>query len=364
MQAVQAVNTCFKRIRRLNIQKGMIRIMSVINVGLIGCGAFARGMHIPNLGKNPKFRIHAVMDIDEASAKEVAEETGASYWTTDTDKLLQDEGVDLVVITTRHDSHADLSIRAAKAGKHILCEKPMGMDAAECKSVAEAVRDSGVKYTVGYNRGLAPLVSKARELLSDMPDKKMIYHRLQAPFPEDLWIHDPKAGGGRFVGEGCHIFDLFCELVQAPPVMVYAAGGVFLNPEKVRMADSGIITISFADGSVASTLIASAGCAAFPKEATEVYCGGRAIYIADFKEMEYYGFEGHSQIRLTLDSVDKGQAREIDLLADAVINDTPSPNGIIKAARAAVLSYKVYESLAKGLPVPVAEKEYVFIREM
>jgi len=332
--------------------------MKTINVGMIGCGGFARGMHIPNLKKNPKFRIYAAMDIDQAVADQVAKDTGAEYATTDLHKLLADPSIHAVFITTRHDSHAALSIQAAKAGKHILCEKPMGLHREECRALAEAVNKAGVKYTVGYNRGMAPLVTKAGELLKTVSGKKMIYHRIQAAFPEDSWTHDPKIGGGRFVGEGCHIFDLLCELVQAPPVMVYAAGGTFLNPAIVKIPDSGIVTLTFADGSVGTTLIASAGCAAFPKEVTEIYCAGRAIYINDFREMSYFGFEAQERARLEYGATNKGQAVEIDQLADAIINDTEPPNGLVKAARAAVISFKVNESIKNNAPVPICEAEY------
>ncbi len=334
--------------------------MRKLNVGVIGCGQFVRGMHIPNLLGNPSYSIHATMDVVEDPARKTAEETKASYWTTDVDKILADKEINVVFITTRHDSHAALSVKAAAAGKHILCEKPMGLDADECRAVVDAVRRHKVKYTVGYNRGLAPLVLKARGLLADLTDKKLVYHRMQAPFPADIWTHDPKVGGGRFVGEGCHSFDLMCEMIKAPPVSVYAAGGTFLDPAKVKVPDSAVVTVSFADGSVGTTLIASAGCAAFPKESIEVYCAGKAIWINDFKEMEYCGFEGQERIRLAFDKVDKGQATEIGLLADAILNDTEPPNGVVNAARAALISYKVAESIASGMPIPISQSEYEF----
>ena len=334
--------------------------MGTLRAGLIGCGGFARGMHIPNLEKNPKYTIHAAMDIDAEAAKKAGDDTGAEYSTTDLDRILSDESVDVVFITTRHDTHAELTVKAAEAGKHVFCEKPMGMNRGQCRAVAEAVKQNRVKYTVGYNRGMAPLVTRARNLLAGIPDKKLVYHRIQAPFPANIWTHDPAVGGGRFVGEGCHIFDLLCELVPAEPVSVYAAGGVFLDPAQVTIPDSGIITIGFADGSVGTTLIASAGCADFPKEATEVYCAGRAIHIMDFKAMEYFGFEGPGKHTVELDAQDKGQAAEIDQLADAIVNDTAPPNGLVNASRAAVISFMAYESIAQGKPLALSKSDYVF----
>ena len=190
--------------------------------------------------------------------------------------------------------------------------------------------------------------------------KIMVYHRLQAPFPEESWTHDPAVGGGRFIGEGCHIFDLICELMKAPPVSVYAAGGTFLDPHKVKIPDSAVVTLTFADGSVGTTLINSAGCSSFDKEATEIYCANKAVYIQNFQKMEWHGFAGEKEACMEMDAVDKGHTIELDLFADAITNNTESPNGLIQAARAAVISFKVMESLRSGLPVPIAEKEYNF----
>ena len=148
--------------------------------------------------------------------------------------------------------------------------------------------------------------------------------------------------------------------MDAPPVTVYAAGGTFLDPDTVKIPDSASVTITFADGSVATTLIASAGCPAFPKESTEIYCDNKAISITEFREMEYYGFENQDKVRVELSAMDKGQILEVDLLADAILNNTQAPNGLVKAARSALISYKVNESIATGKPVPITESEYTF----
>ena len=109
-----------------------------LGAGIIGCGGFARGVHIPNILKNPRYRIVGAADINEKAAEEVRQETKADYSTADFEKILEDKQIDVVFITTRHDSHAALSVKAAEAGKHMLCEKPMGLDIAECRRVAEA----------------------------------------------------------------------------------------------------------------------------------------------------------------------------------------------------------------------------------
>lgn len=327
-------------------------------LGLIGCGEFARCMHVPILMKSNKYEIRGVADIFQKSADTMKELTGAAYAVTDVDELLKDEEIDAVLITTRHDSHAELSIKAARAGKHILCEKPMGLSLEECRQVVEAVRAAGVKYTVGYNRGLAPMITMARDMLQNEKGKKMIYHRIQAPFPEDSWTHDPKVGGGRFVGEGCHIFDLLCELIDARPVSVYAAGGIFLDSTKVHIPDSAVVVITFEDGSVGTTLINSAGCPDFPKEATEIYCDNKAIFINDFNHMESYGFQGHKKITMDFDSTDKGHAIELEMFANAILYDKEVPNSLQKAVRAAAISYLVNESIEKKTVLEIKQEDF------
>jgi predicted dehydrogenase len=334
--------------------------MDKVNVGFIGCGSFAQNMHMPLLLQNDKYSIIGLMDINELAAKQACKKFQGEYYTTDLDKLLNDESIDVIFITTRHNLHADLCIKVANAKKHIMCEKPMALNYEDCIKVAKAVRENNVKYTIGYNRGLAPLVTKAKQLLAGLDGKIMAYHRIQAPFPESHWAHIEKEGGGRFVGEGCHIFDLFCRIIGKNPVSVYAAGGIFLDENIVKIPDSATVTITFEDGSVASTLICSTGCADFEKEVTEIYCDNKAIYINGFKELEYYGFEGHEKIKIQHDSVDKGQRTELDQLADAILNDTRSPTGIDIALKGALISYKVVESIKKGKVIKISESEFEY----
>jgi predicted dehydrogenase len=143
-------------------------------------------------------------------------------------------------------------------------------------------------------------------------------------------------------------------------VLVYAAGGVFLDPDIVKIPDSACVTLTFEDGSVCTTLISSAGCPDFEKESTEIYCDNKAIHIDGFRQMKYFGFEGHRQTLLDIGTVDKGQEAEIQMFGRSILEDSPPPNDILVAARAAVISYKVNESIRTGLPVAIAREEYDF----
>lgn len=327
-----------------------------INVAIVGCGSFAKGVHIPNMAANSKYRLYAACDVVEDVAREIAEEYQMAYATTDYKRILEDSRVDLVVITTRHDLHAQQSTQAARAKKHILCEKPMALTLEDCHEGMKVVRENKVKYTIGYNRGLAPLVTKARKILQDKGKPIAIYHRM-ANFITDHWLLDGKIGGGRVVGEGCHVLDLFCVLAGSEPIRIYAEGGAFTQNKSDVVPDTQVVTLSFQNNSIATMLLSSVGNNNAPKESIEIFCGQTTIFIDDFKQMRIW--DGNAPVQtVNLPSQDKGHAIEIDLLADAILNDTPPPNGPENACRAALLSFKVLEAIQTNHVQAIEESQY------
>jgi len=327
-----------------------------VSVGVIGCGSFARHMHLPRMRSDGRYRIHAACDVDEARAEAVAREYGCAYHTSDVERVLGDDDVELVMITTRHDTHADLSIRAARAGKHILCEKPMGLTIEECRAVYRAVRESGLRYTIGYNRSVAPLVQRARDRLMGIGRPFIIYHRMQNYIP-DHWLLEA-TGGGRLIGEGCHVFDMFCVLAGADPVRISGAGGVFTGNPRAIVPDTAAVTMAFANGVAATMIVSSVGCNnGLSKEWTEIYCRDTAITIDDFRVMTV-----HSPAvleRTELPAVDKGHQREIALLADALLDGGPEPNDVVQAMRAAVCALKADEAIRTGATMTLSRSDYV-----
>lgn len=327
-----------------------------INVAVVGCGNFAKAMHLPNMDANSKYCLYAACDLVEPVAKEVAEEYKMAYATTDYEQVLGDSEVDLVVITTRHDLHARQCVQAAEAKKHILCEKPMALSLEDCHQVMRAVKKNNVKYTIGYNRSLAPLVTKAREILAPKNKPLIIYHRM-ANFISDHWLLEGEIGGGRIVGEGCHALDLLCILANSEPARLYAEGGIFSQNKVNVVPDTQVITLSFRNNSLATLLLSSVGNTVAPKESTEIFCGQTTIFIDDLKEIRIW--DGNTPIQtVSLLSPDKGQVLEIDLLAEAILNDTPPPNGPENACRAALLSFKVLEAMKTHQVQVIEENQY------
>ena len=115
----------------------------VIQVGLVGTGNYAKNMHLPNLHSLPSmYKIRAIMNRSGASAAALSEQYDADYCTNDYSDIINDPNIDMVVICTRHNSHADLAIKALKAGKHVLVEKPPALNESELSSLLTVINDS------------------------------------------------------------------------------------------------------------------------------------------------------------------------------------------------------------------------------
>lgn len=315
-----------------------------MKVALIGCGGFVRFMHLENLNRHARFRIHAAVDIDIDAAQRTAEAGGAAYWTDDADRAINDSEVDVVFIATPHHNHADLTIRAARAGKHIYCEKPMGLNQEECDTVAAAVAAHGVKYVVGYNRALAPFTVQAREILARLEAPMLICYRFADWNPYGTsWMIDESLSGGRVIGEGCHALDLLCRLVGQDPVRLYAEGGNFAAPSPTGAPDSAMITLGFPNGSAAVLYLSSVGNNAYPKEEMQITCNNHTIVIYGFERMETYTPEG--QETFSLPAVDKGHWALLDEAASVFADDAPASVGIPEGLRASRLTFAALKSI-------------------
>ncbi|XJZ27786.1 Gfo/Idh/MocA family protein [Bacillota bacterium Lsc_1132] len=138
--------------------------MGKLKIGVIGCGSIAQHRHLPEYKANPNVEIVAVCDINEARAKEIAEQYGAAAYTS-YEQLVKDSGVDAVSVCTPNYLHAPISICALQAGKHVLCEKPMATSSEEAEAMIQAAKENGKKLMIGHNQRFVPSHQKARQLI-------------------------------------------------------------------------------------------------------------------------------------------------------------------------------------------------------
>ena len=121
-------------------------------VGIIGCGFIANGKHLPVMATIEGVELVAFCDIILERAQAAAKQFGTpdALVCTDYHDVLAREDIDVIHVCTPNSSHAEISIAAMKAGKHVMCEKPMAKTAAEAKAMLDASRETGKKLTIGY----------------------------------------------------------------------------------------------------------------------------------------------------------------------------------------------------------------------
>jgi predicted dehydrogenase len=162
-----------------------------IRVGIIGCGKIAQVRHIPEYAANPHVEVYGFYDINQARTQELAKKYGgkafASY-----EELLADPAIEAVSVCAANHAHAEISIAALKAGKHVLCEKPMAISLQECEAMVAAAKESGKYLMIGQNQRLAKAHSKAKELIEQGAIGKVLTFRtIFGHGGPETWSIDP-----------------------------------------------------------------------------------------------------------------------------------------------------------------------------
>jgi predicted dehydrogenase len=205
--------------------------------------------HARCLKKIAAAEIAAYCDVNEAAAASMLRDFGGDYATSDSARIMNDGSIPAVYICTRHDSHAPLAIAAAKAGKHILIEKPLALSLEECEAVAKAVAKNGVSLMPAFKMRYYPLVQKAREFI---PKPHVIVGQMMDNrWADTSWTQDPVQGGANVHSQGCHTTDILRYFADSEPRRVWAAGGAMTHPGHPCI-DQSVAAIQFERGTVAS----------------------------------------------------------------------------------------------------------------
>lgn len=314
-----------------------------VRVAIVGAGAFAKGMHLPNLqALRGTYAVQAICSRTGHNATAAARQFGAAYATTDVERVLDDPEVDLVVVATRHHLHASLALAALERGKHVLVEKPLALTQAELDAIVsffERESEPPILMT-GFNRRFSTHAARLREHLVRRSGPMVISYRMNAGYiPTDHWVHG-REGGGRNRGEACHIYDLFTFLADAAVEEIQATS---IRPESAhfRADDNFVATMRFADGSVAVLTYTALGSMAHEKEQMDVYADGRVYSLSDYRQLT---MTGGSRTSLASAS-DKGQRAELEQLAAAIRGGGEWPIPLWHQVQATEIAFRVEELL-------------------
>ena len=295
-----------------------------LNYALVGAGAFGTAMLVPQMKKrNDRFFLKDVVSRNQVQGGNFARENQVEILTSNLDDVLKDSSIDLVVIATRHHEHAEQVTRALEAGKHVFVEKPLAIDWAGLDQVTKAYREHpGSMLMVGFNRRFSPAVLAVRDLVANRRAPLVIEYRLNAGYlPLDHWVHGAQ-GGGRNVGEACHMYDVFRSLTGSRVRGIDAAS---IDPGQLpyRRDDNFSATLTYEDGSLAHLIYTALGPkTGLGKERIEVFCDGETYVVDDFKKLTR-GSDGN--VIWQSGEIDKGHFEELSRLGDAIASGGESP---------------------------------------
>jgi predicted dehydrogenase len=292
-------------------------------VAFIGSGNYASATLIPSFRKAGA-QLRTVCSIGGLSAFHAARKFGFEQTTTDAGGIFSDSRIDAVVISTRHDSHAGLVLRALSAGKHVFVEKPLALtvtDLDEIERTYLALIRSGRNpiLMIGFNRRFAPHVRKVKSLLSGVKQPKVFALTVNAgAIPLDHWTQDGAVGGGRIIGEVCHFIDL----------LLYLAGSRITEFQRTSIdqrsaKDNTSITLRFEDGSIGTILYCANGHKSFQKERLEIFAAGHILQLNNYRKLIGFGWPGFSKMNLWRQ--DKGQNACAAAFIEAARQSKPAP---------------------------------------
>lgn len=279
-------------------------------LGIVGAGNFTGSTILPNL-KKINAHMKYIASSGGLTATLLAKKFGISKATTDYQEILKDPDVDLVLITTRHNQHAQMVLEAIEAGKSVFVEKPLSITESGLQDIVEAYQNSQVNVSVGFNRRFAPLAQKMKALLGSNETPINITATMNAgALPANVWVHDMEVGGGRIIGEACHFIDL-CSYLTGSSVTAVCMNAMGENP--VENTDNASILLRYGNGSNAVINYFANGSKGYSKERVEVYSQERTLVMDNWRKLKGYGFKSFSRIA---SKQDKGHFNQFGQLVE------------------------------------------------
>ncbi len=311
-------------------------------VGIIGAGNFTSAMILPCLKKTTA-KLKFISSSNGLSGTILAKKYKINNSTTDNKIIIQDADVDLIMITTRHNSHANLVIESLNNGKNVFVEKPLALNEDELEEIINSYRKSGKTLTVGFNRRFAPLAIKMKKILGTNGSPMNIIATMNAGYiSSKSWVHDMEIGGGRIIGEACHFIDLITFLSGSKVKMVCMNS---MGSNSKENTDNASILLKYENGTNAVINYFSNGSKAYSKERIEVFHENRTLIMDNWRKLKGYGFKNFSSAS---SSQDKGHQNQFDLLINSVQKGGGEIIPIDELVNTTKASFAAIDSLKKG----------------
>jgi predicted dehydrogenase/threonine dehydrogenase-like Zn-dependent dehydrogenase len=297
----------------------------VLKYALVGAGAFGTGMLVPQMARRrDRFFLKAIVSRNASQGGNFARANQVEVVTSNIDDVLNDPDVDLAVIATRHHEHAAQMVRALRAGKHVFVEKPLALTWDELSDVVAAYRalEAPPLALVGFNRRFSPALTAVKAITAARRAPLVIEYRLNGGYIAlDHWVQTSQ-GGGRNLGEACHMYDVFRFLTGSAARSIVAEA-IDPGPLPYRRDDNFSATITYEDGSLAHLLYTSLGPKeGLGKERLEIFCDGEAYVVDDYKALTR---ASDGAMLWQASEPDKGHFAELSQFGDAIASGAASP---------------------------------------
>ena len=324
-----------------------------VGVGFIGAGAYAQSMLLPLLKKRSDVVLRTVATRNGSHALHASKRFGFENASTQVEEVFANPDIGVVFITTRHDSHASLACQALQAGKHVWVEKPLALTLEELRAVAEALRKNpACRLVVGFNRPFSPSANWLFQKLASI-GPRLMHYRVNAGFvPPDSWIHDPKLGGGRLLGEGCHFFDFLRHVAGAAAESVQVEASS-TNRVDLPATGSFAATVRFTNGSVGQVLYSAQGDPQMGKELFECFAGRVCGALHDYRDAEFYQKERAE--RMGRHPQDKGQAALLEAFIRSLTGGPPPPMDADDIVESSLLTLVAQQGLIERRPLDLSD---------
>lgn len=328
-----------------------------LKVGIIGAGRIGKVHTLSIKSSIPQVEIKAISDIYFEAAKEWAEEQGIPNAYKDYKEILNDPEIDAVLVCSSTDTHAQISIEAAQAGKHIFCEKPVDLSVEKVEKVLEAVKKNNVKFQVGFNRRFDRNFKRIKELIDADEVGELHIVKITSRDPEPPNMDYVKVSGGIFMDMTIHDFDMARFLTGSEVKEIYVSAACRVDPAIAEAGDldTAVITLTMEDGTICV-----------------IDNSRKAVYGYD-QRVEVFGSKGQAQVEnertsnvqwSTAEGVCKDKpeyfflerymdsfTQEIKDFMNAIINDTETPVKGIDGLKPIEIGLAAKRSVEEGRPI-------------
>jgi myo-inositol 2-dehydrogenase/D-chiro-inositol 1-dehydrogenase len=334
----------------------------MVTVGIIGAGRIGK-VHttsICNIVKNATIKTIADPFMNEETAN-WAKGMGVTHTTKDYKEILADTEIDAVLICSSTNTHSPISVEAIKAGKHVFCEKPIDHDVDKIKEVIEALKDSKVKYQVGFNRRFDHNFEAVKNAVVAGKIGEPHIIKVTSRDPEPPSAEYAAVSGGMFLDMTIHDFDMVRFLAGCDAEEIYVQSAVLVDPAigEAGDVDTAVITIKMENGAIAVIDNSRKAVYGYDQRA-EVFGSKGMVATANDTESSAVlstsdGVTGEKPLYFFLERYMQSFAKEVNCFIEAIENNTDTPLGVLDGLKPVLMGIAAKKSVEEHRPVKISE---------